>query len=232
MEILVTLETKVWEKDWRKVLQRERLCLTYDLNVGRVHRKLLINNVENPGVVRALANEFVTSGLIDEVVVVEDYLDEALRHFSLSKESLGKGLVYSSAEVVGILTCKTPFLCHYASDCWNLHLSNWCSRGVELLNSNPKVSVVNPIWNGDYLGVLAESSSRSENYAIGYGFSDQCYLVRADEFKAADLNLKHFASERYPAYGGELFEKRVDAWMRNNARLRATDLSAAYVHQR
>lgn len=214
------------------VLQRERLNLTFELNAGRAHRKILVNNVEDQELVRSRATEFVASGLVDEVIVVEDYLDEALRHFSLSRESLGKGLVYSSAELVGLLTCKTPYLCHYASDCWNLHLSDWSSRGVELLNSNPKVSVVNPIWNGDYLGVLAESSSRSENYALGYGFSDQCYLVRSDEFKAADLNLKHFASERYPAYGGELFEKRVDAWMRNNARLRATDLLAAYVHQR
>ena len=35
--------------------------------------------------------------------------------------------------------------------------------------------------------------------------------------KSAEDTKKNIESERYPEYGGELFEKRVDSWLRNNS---------------
>jgi hypothetical protein len=43
-------------------------------------------------------------------------------------------------------------------------------------------------------------------------------------------NERHIDSERYPRYGGELFEKRVDAFMRNHNFMRITSKKASYRH--
>src|SRR5574344_2438379 len=74
-----------------------------------------------------------------------------------------------------------------------------------------------------------ESFEFDGQYGLSYGFSDQCYLIRVDEFKRRIYNFKNEASERYPKYGGELFEKRVDAYLRDNRRLRAIDFKANYI---
>ena len=49
--------------------------------------------------------------------------------------------------------------------------------------------------------------------------------------KMGIFNEQHPDSERYPVYGGELFEKRVDAYMRNHKLLRITSKHASYVHK-
>ena len=38
-------------------------------------------------------------------------------------------------------------------------------------------------------------------------------------------------SKRYPRYGGDLFEKRVDSWMRNHAFHRLTWRHGSYEHR-
>jgi hypothetical protein len=78
----------------------------------------------------------------------------------------------------------------------------------------------------------SESYETRGSFFVGYGFSDQCYLVRTSAFRAPIYGEKNALSERYPWYGGELFEKRVDSWMRNNCRPRLTHRSAWYRHLR
>ena len=69
------------------------------------------------------------------------------------------------------------------------------------------------------------------DFYIGRGFSDQCYLVRTEEFRRRIYNESHPASARYPCYGGELFEKRVDSWVRNHGHLLATYKHGHYLHK-
>jgi hypothetical protein len=57
------------------------------------------------------------------------------------------------------------------------------------------------------------------------------YLVRTVDFRVLIYEEINDASERYPKYGGELFEKRVDSWMRNHGNIRATSKQASYLHQ-
>jgi hypothetical protein len=56
-------------------------------------------------------------------------------------------------------------------------------------------------------------------------------MVRTADFRRAIYGEKHPDSARYPGYGGELFEKRVDSWMRNHGHLRATYRHGAYLHE-
>lgn len=226
----LTLETKVWEKDWRRLILLEECKHTFERILTPCHRRLLINNVEDPKAVAVYAERLIAKGILDEVVIVDSHLEAALTHFKLSKESLGIGYPYSSAELVGIYTCETEYLVHLAGDCQMLHYSNWCEDGMNTLAENNDIAVVNPIWNGDVLGVQKEATQRLGNYCVGYGFSDQCYLVQMKDLLNADLTLSHPDSKGFPVYGGQLFEKRVDGWMRTMRRLRATDLTATYVH--
>ena len=112
-----------------------------------------------------------------------------------------------------------------------LHHSRWCARGIDLLEQSQDVVSVNPVWNGRLMEVRDEELEHRGHYSLGHGFSDQCYLVRAETLRGADLHrLPPLADDPYPAYGGELFEKRVSAWIQHVGAYRATDLLAAYVH--
>ncbi len=57
-----------------------------------------------------------------------------------------------------------------------------------------------------------EAISEIDDFFVGYGFSDQCYLIKSEVFKKQVYNETNIASNQYPEYGGELFEKRVDSF--------------------
>jgi hypothetical protein len=73
--------------------------------------------------------------------------------------------------------------------------------------------------------------SEIEDFYIGFGFSDQCYLIKTSDFKKSIYNEINTNSERYPKYGGELFEKRIDSYMRNNNLYRITSKEISYIHK-
>lgn len=97
------------------------------------------------------------------------------------------------------------------------------------MEQNPSIVVANPVWNFHYDEAKAEAECESADgrFYIGYGFSDQCYLINTEVFKDRIYGYHHPASDRYPSYGGELFEKRVDSFMRslNKKRLVVKDVS-------
>jgi hypothetical protein len=99
------------------------------------------------------------------------------------------------------------------------------------LERNGDYKVANPVWNRRYDEARRESSFEVDSFYVSYGFSDQCFLVRTGDFRAPIYNESNIASERYPEYGGETFEKRVDSWMRNHGYLRLTFKWGSYVHE-
>ena len=228
----VTLETKCWEHDWKHILDGEWLRLLAERNAFPFSEKILmINNVKKTSVVSKHAERAIERGWITQYVIVEDHAAEALDFFSISRESLGVGYRYSIAELVGILLCRSDFLLHYAGDCMPAAASDWVSRGVRLMSTNPHVKVCN-LHPGEYPGgEKSELADQTEDFCISSGFSDQCYLVRIEEFRRRIYNESHPASARYPKYGGELFEKRVDSWMQNHGHLRATYKHGRYNHK-
>lgn len=227
----VTLETKCWEGDWRYLLRRgglERIVASEPFEFS--HRVLYVNNVERPVGVLKAANRLVSQGLIDEVVLAEEHAAAALERFELSAEGLGRGYVYSICELVGIHLARTPLLVHFAGDCLMIDNGPWIDLGAELLALRPEVAVVNPVWNRRYDEVRTGASASDDQWWFGDGFSDQCYMVRPADFAASIYGFSHPDSERYPVYGGELFEKRIDAWMRRTGRTRAFHRASSYSH--
>ena len=232
MHSSVTLETKCWENDWEFLLKTDRIQrMTERSAFNFAKRTLIINNVENHRKVASHAEKLVRRGVLTDFHVVADHEAEALAFFGLSKEALSSGFVYSVAELVGIYLCQTDFLLHFSGDSSPASRCDWIGGALDRFAADPRVRVANLTWNHNYAEAAAESFAEDENFYTGYGFSDQMYLVRAADFRSRSVyHETNPASERYPQYGGELFEKRVDSWMRNHSYLRLTYKHAAYVH--
>jgi hypothetical protein len=231
MQPSVTLETKCWEGDWEFLLRTNRLAALAEANCFPfAERVLMVNNVTDPDKVATYAREAIEAGLISRFIVVKDHVEEALAFFQLTSEGLGRGYVYSVAELVSIYLCTSEFLLHFSGDSIPERPCDWVSKALAAFESDQRIKVANLTWNGKYQDARADSLEECENFYIGYGFSDQSYLIRTSDFRAPIYNESHPASQRYPHYGGELFEKRVDSWMHNHGYLRATYKHGSYSH--
>jgi hypothetical protein len=228
----VTFETKCYEKDWEILLKTDRIEKMIEFNQFQFKEKVLyINNVQDVREVSRHADNLVARDVLSSYVIVDDYSNEALNYFEVTKESFKGGYYYSISELVSIYLCKTEYLLHFSSDSILEKPFNWIDLSILKLQDDERMKVANPVWNGNSFEAKQESIDEDENFYIGYGFSDQCYLIRTNDFKNKIYNEKNLISERYPIYGGELFEKRVDAWMRNNHFKRITFKHGNYIHQ-
>jgi len=228
----VTFETKCYERDWRRLLQTNRLQQMAGRNEFAFAEKvLIINNVKDWREVARHAGSAIEKGWLTKYYIAEDHAAEALNFFDLSREAFGKGYVYSIAELVSIYLCRTEFLLHFAGDCIPEKPHAWIPQALRTFDEDKSVKVANLLWNGDFAEAKSESSEETADFFKGFGFSDQCYLVRVADFRKPIYNHTHPVSARYPEYGGELFEKRADAWMRCHGHLRATYKHASYLHQ-
>ena len=228
----ITFATNCWERDWDILLKTEFLKNKISRNAYDFTKKtLLINNVDNRKKVEEYSRNMVDKGVITDYFFVEDYIDEALKSFQLSKDALGKGYYYSNHELVGIYLCDTDYLLYFTGDTWLDKKNDWIEPALIELEKNENFKVANPVWNRKDDEAKKESTSEIENFYVGFGFSDQCFLVRTKDFKAPIYNESNPLSERYPKYGGETFEKRVDSWMRNHNFLRLTFKNGYYVHE-
>jgi len=231
--MMVTFGTNVYEGDWRFIL-----CTNYlDEMVRRCncmfhYKRLFINNVDNPQQVKKAAEKKVEKGVIDQVCMVDDYRDEVLRHFNLTMEEFKGGYPYSIANLTSIYLCETDYMLYFTGDALMVETDiDWISKAISSLEQDANFIVANPCWNRKYADAAAESLHELDDFYVGYGFSDQCYLIRAEQFKKDIYHESHPASARYPKYAGELFEKRVDSYMRNHGLLRLTSKETSYLHK-
>jgi hypothetical protein len=228
----ITFCTNCWEKDWDILLKTNFLETKILRNeVAFTKKTLIINNVKNREKVEANAKKVVDKGVITEYFFVEDYIDEALKRFQLTNETLGKGYYYSNHELVGVYLCETDYLLYFTGDTWLDRKVGWVEPAIVEMEKNEKYKVANPVWNRKYDEAKKEATSEIEDFYVGFGFSDQCFLVKTRDFKAPIYNESNPLSERYPKYGGETFEKRVDSWMRNHNYLRLTYKHGYYLHE-
>lgn len=230
----VSFETKVWEGDWELILKTNRLKNLIEACNHEFEKKiLLINNVNDLSAALKAADRLVKIGVITEYINVQEHAKEALDHFELSKQSLGLGYYYSIAELVSLYLSKTKYLLHFSGDSRiaNESPKNWLETGIKVLESNPRIKVVNLGWDKSGSKEREEKVSETPEYWNSIGFSDQMYLVRTKDFREKIYNFHHPYSDRYPQYGGELFEKRVDSWLRVHDFYRATLKNGRYIHR-
>jgi len=230
---MVTFETKCYENDWEFILMGNYLRTMIErCNYRFAKRVVIINNVKDIEKVSYYASRKVKRGIIDEYHIAENYAKEALDFFEIDPSSFDGGYYYSIAELVGIFLCKTKYLLHFSSDSLQENKpSAWIEKAIQLFEHRRDIIVANPTWDYRFEHAEEESFDRTDDFVIGYGFSDQCYLIETERFRKPVYNEKNEASARYPEYGGELFEKRVDSFMRNHQLLRITSKNTAYIHR-
>lgn len=232
----MTLETKCWQGDWKRILCTDWLGQLADRNRHPFDRRvLMINNVDNISRVIRHAESAVQDGRITSYIVVKEHAEKALDFFGLTAEEFGRGYVYSIAELVGLYLCQTDYLLHFAGDCMPQEHCEWLPQAMAAFEEDPRIMVANLSWDPmkyryEHRAEAEAIFGRRGTFYLGQGFSDQCYFVRADDFRRRMYKETNPYSERYPDYGGELFEKRVDAWMRNHDMIRATFSLGIYDH--
>ncbi len=229
----VTFETKCYENDWEYLLKAGRLEKAVGLCRYPFDRVVLhINNVKDPDKVAAYASRLLHSGVISDVVRVSDYAGQVLDAFGCDAESFKGGYYYSIAEMTAIYLCKTDYLLHFSSDTIMANREEWIGSAIGRMEENPEILVANPTWNDKFHRAREGSITEDDAFYTGHGFSDQCYLIAPARFRSPIYNERHPVSQRdFPPYGGESFEKRVDAYMRNHGYLRITSKRASYRHQ-
>lgn len=228
----VTFETKCYEKDWEILLKTDRLEAMIARNrCDFTDRVLYINNVADPDMVRSHAERLKQRGVITEHVLVDECADQALTFFGLDRDSFQGGYYYSIQELVGIYRCRTDYLLHFSGDSILDGTFEWIDAAIRKMEADQRVKVATCLWNNNREDADNDSVEQDQDYWLDFGFSDQCYLLKTVDFRTPIYNQTHPASQRFPVYGGELFEKRVDAWMRNNGYLRCVNKHGSYLHK-
>lgn len=229
----LTFATNCWEQDWRYLLKKgylERMIENCEYDFDQ--KILCIGNVHNMNDVTKYAEKKIKEGLIDKYFIVEETSKEVLSYFQIDKENFKGGYNYSISPLTALYKCETDLLLYFTGDAYIVKDNNkWVEKAVKLLSESDNYFVTNPTWNSNFQEAKSESFDETEDNFIGYGFSDQCFMVRTADFRKPIYNETHPASERYPKYAGELFEKRVDSYMRNHQLYRATSKVSSYIHQ-
>ena len=112
--------------------------------------------------------------------------------------------------------------------------ADWLTPSIELMRSDPRILVANPIWFAnlpEHETLARETLEYRDDFALGLGFSDQVFLLRRSDVAGPIYRQRCVAMLRYPMVTvSPSFEARLDAWMRHHGRLRATYRGAEYRH--
>lgn len=229
--ITVSFETKCYEKDWTHVLKSDKIIKLLDnCNYFFNKKTVYINNVNNILEVSKFADKLISKNIIDEYIIVEKHSKDALNFFDIDINSFKGGYYYSISELVGIYLSDSDYIVHFSSDSDMVNKYDWISESINKMINNDNISIANPSWskNIDWLNSIHDDELFY--YELG-GFSDQCYLINSNEFKKKIYNEFNIKSQRFPPYGGESFEKRVDSYLLNNNKIRIISKNAFYIHK-
>ena len=217
----VTFQINVYEKTYKDILETRlenflKILPKFDEYV------FIDNGVVDKEHLRKLLEKFpqfdlYTTGERDE---------EVLNHFDM--KDLGIAYKYTIPHLYSIYFSKSDYIMHVSEDILDLQIENFVEDSVKLLENNSDIISTVPNWGAIYL----ESSEYRDNFGIAFGFSDQIYILKRDRFNDKIFyNYYHIDSQRYPDYGGESFEKRVNSYMRCMNLKRGIHKNSSYRHE-
>jgi hypothetical protein len=227
----VDLVINVFERTYREVLRPGQvLARAQQHSYPFARRVILINNVDDPDELQSRLDPLLSSGEITEVHFVEERLDEALRKTGLTRGELEPVLHYSDCSLVALTLPGSPFVAYVDAEVHLAEEHDWITPALQMMQEDKRVAVANPDWTPSTLE--AETREMHGQFALGYGFSDQLYLVKREEFAAAIYGYWCPMSWRYPlSHFAAVFEQRVDSYMRTHGRLRATYMGVRLEHR-
>ena len=200
-------------------------------------RTLLINNVADRQTAEGLAQACVDRGEVDRFMFVADHLPRALQATGLRVGDFGSYLHWSDCCLVALNAPGPDLLCYVDIDLRLSRQHDWVQEAITIMAREPAVAVANPNWvhaDGS-TSVTREADRAGDGYFVGYGFSDQVFLLRRSRFSGklrrrwVPMRLDSPASARWEvAAEGHFFEEFMDAYMRRRRLLRLTLLSTSF----
>ena len=221
----------VWERTWQEALRPSFFEKIVD-SVGRRFDRttVAVNNVEDPRAVTDRLGELVASGHIDGHVEVAAALPSALRQVRLPRRCIEPIPHYSDHFIVKMCQPGPRWLVHWDTDVVLSEPGDWISPSVSYLSRHPTVAVAMPGWQ-DEASMVEETLRQDGPFNLGYGFTDQIFLVDRSRFAGPIYRYISPASWWYPtSHIAPIFEQRVDAWMRRKHLQRAAFRDVRYVH--
>jgi hypothetical protein len=221
-----------FERDYRQVLSPGFMQAKAAQFHYAFHRIVVtINNVNDRQNALRLADAAVTRREIDNFLEVEQCLPRALDVCGLKAQQLGRVRHYIDFALVAVVNAAPHYLLYCCAEVDLLRGGDWVTSALEKLQNEPRFLIANPAWTADSSAIESEALFKSGEYFAGNGFSDQCFLANANRLAAKIYGFKHPSGSRYPLSGmGEVFEQRIDAYMRTNGLLRLTDPRVQYIH--
>lgn len=192
---------------------------------------VVINNVDSRDDAMARADALVGSGEITGYEFVADHLDEALRAARLRRRALGSRPYFVDYALAMALVGTSPYLLGWDAEVRLEQPADWVTGGVALLEERSDVFSCAPRWPARALDTLDEETISSDGpWRLGWGFSDQVWLLRRSELaspiwrKLAPASVARHASHPFT------FEARMESYQRVARRFRATHSEVRYVH--
>jgi hypothetical protein len=220
----------VFERTYRSMLQPGHISAMWKSQVFPFTNKVvLVNNILDRGLVESLLAPLLASNEITAYYFVQDLLDSTLSQAGLTRKEIQKTIHYTDCILVATFLPGSPFLVYCDADVVLKEPVDWISPGLTLMEQDKRIAVVNPDWNPSTL--KEEAREFKDHFGIGYGFSDQIFLVSRQEFARPIYRNRAPISRRYPlSHLAPVFEQMVDSYMRLHGRLRATYTPSVYLH--
>jgi hypothetical protein len=200
-------------------------------------RTVLINNVSDPERAALMAESAVNRGEIDRYLFVNQLVEEGLRVTNLRRRDFGRYLHWSDCCLAALVADGPDHLCYVDVDLELKEPTDWISPALDVMAVDPRVKVGNPNWvmADGRTTVAEESDDIGVSHFIGYGFTDQVFLVRRSHFarslrtRVVPLWVQCPATLRWTgAQGGLFFEQVMDGYMRRSYSMRVTIATAEF----
>ncbi|SDB79868.1 hypothetical protein GA0111570_101139 [Raineyella antarctica] len=200
-------------------------------------RTLLVNNVQDRGRAEVLAQGAVERGEVDRYFFVEDLLERALTSSGFREADFGRFLHWSDCCLVALILEGPDLLCYADVDLGFAEPYDWITPALDVMARDARVAVGNPTWAMPDGGstVAIEADEAGPGYFLGYGFTDQIFLVRRS-LLAGSLRRRPVpqwldcpVSTRFPGAAlGLFFEQLVDSFLRRHHLMRVTITGATF----
>lgn len=243
----VTFATSCWENDWKKIVLDPEYLRVHQIknhSHGFDQKLLIINNVQDLDTVKLEAKKLVVQGVVDRVVAADDYEEEVLKFFQLKRSDFKAGpdahlyenvtddWVFYNAR--GILTalyfCNSDYFLYFTGDSYLNQEVQWIDKAIQLMQRKETFKVANLTWNDSYKEAKKESYCEKKGFYLSKeGFSDQCFLVKTQDFRAPIYHEILPSATQFPR--GDVLEKRIFSYMKNRDWIRLTYKHGSYMHK-
>lgn len=228
----VTFYIDVWGTYFRHILSPTWIAsIEENCGVSFDRQVVCVNNIpqELHDDLETMLTERLREDSLENIPVYDKYY-ELMPKFNVGAACFKDSFYQSWADLCAIDDCKTKYMVFFSGDSLPWGRSDWVAEGIELLEQCPAIMSVNPLWNGFAEFEKARAYAENDDCYLGYNFSDQCYLIRTEDFNKPIYTETNSETDGiYPGKFGYSFERRVAAYMRNHRRFRASLKKHSYI---